>query len=105
MKGLDRRKCVIVPGKFERHLPELLEFVHSALRHLSHADVEIFVDALDEGNHEEVRSVVNHFERSALAAKENGMELKMCWSSRHYPYVRLRRVVGLELQIEGLNGL
>ena len=83
------------------HVEELQQFLHRAIARRGSRPIRVFVDALDECNDEDVRKVVAAFERSATAAITNGVDLKICWSSRHYPHIKLKPC--LELCMEHQN--
>ncbi|KAK4667627.1 hypothetical protein QC763_311140 [Podospora pseudopauciseta] len=63
-------------------------------------ELTIFVDALDECVSEEVQEMVEHFEELGTAAISSQKQLRICFSSRHYPQIEIahRRELVLELQ-------
>lgn len=87
--------------RIEWQLKELENFFHSAIARQRSRRFTVLVDALDACNDEDVRKVVTAFERSAAAAVRNGTNLKICWSSRHYPHIKIRQ--SLEICMEEQN--
>ncbi|KAK4678800.1 hypothetical protein QC764_311140 [Podospora pseudoanserina] len=63
-------------------------------------ELTIFVDALDECVSEEVQEMVEHFDELGTAAISSQKQLRICFSSRHYPQIEIahRRELVLELQ-------
>ncbi|GKT90558.1 NACHT and ankyrin domain protein [Colletotrichum tofieldiae] len=56
-----------------------------------------FVDALDECDEQQVRAMVQDLEELADESTENGLLLRICFSSRHYPYINIRHGIHLTL--------
>jgi hypothetical protein len=82
---------------------ELLKtLVEQAIRALGESSVVCFVDALDECEEEQIRDMIQFFERIGGLAVLNGIRFQVCFSSRHYPYITIRR--GLDLVLEGQEG-
>lgn len=52
--------------------------------------VTIFIDALDEGNQEEVREMVGCLGKLSAHARSNGTSFNICFASRHYPSITAR---------------
>lgn len=86
---------------FDWNIMELRKFFHSAITHAGLEPIVIYVDALDECNDENVRNIVAAFEHSAAVAIENGADVNICWSSRHYPHIKVSK--SLELCMESQN--
>ncbi|KAK5054034.1 hypothetical protein LTR84_001996 [Exophiala bonariae] len=81
---------------------ELREMFFDALQVSSKTSIEIFVDALDECREEEVHTIVSAFEKCAADHIDKGSHnLKICWSSRHYPHISIDH--GFELRVEAMN--
>lgn len=64
--------------------------------------LKCFIDALDECAEEEVREMVEHFEELGEKAAANGTKLSICFASRHYPTIFIRR--GLKVTLEDQSG-
>ncbi|KAK1775438.1 hypothetical protein QBC45DRAFT_396124 [Copromyces sp. CBS 386.78] len=62
--------------------------------------IEIWIDALDECGEDEVRKMVSFFEDLADLADTRDIDLKICFSSRHYPSVTSRKGVDVVLELQ-----
>jgi hypothetical protein len=82
---------------------ELLKtLLEQAIRGLGETSVVCFIDALDECEEEQVRDMIQFFEHISDLAVSNGISFRVCFSSRHYPYITTQH--GLELVLEGQEG-
>ncbi|KAG8422108.1 hypothetical protein J3459_010693 [Metarhizium acridum] len=61
-----------------------------------------FIDALDECHELQFMDMVRYFEELAEHATQKGIPLRICFSSRNYPYINIRG--GLELRLEHQSG-
>ncbi|KAF2996229.1 hypothetical protein E8E13_003063 [Curvularia kusanoi] len=66
------------------------------------SSVVCFIDALDECEEAQVRDMIQFFERIGDLAALNSICFQVCFSSRHYPHIKVQH--GLELVIEGQEG-
>ncbi|EPS44771.1 hypothetical protein H072_1200 [Dactylellina haptotyla CBS 200.50] len=82
---------------WEWHPDELKDALREIVRYQS-APIILLVDALDECEEPEVRSVVRFLEGLSLDATTSGRMFNICLSSRHYPTITMRKV--LELVVE-----
>ncbi|KAH7008756.1 Pfs, NACHT and ankyrin domain protein [Ilyonectria destructans] len=57
-----------------------------------------FIDALDECDEQQVMDMVQYFEDLAEQSTDNRIALRICFSSRHYPYIIIRRGIRLTLE-------
>ncbi|KAI5457078.1 hypothetical protein BGZ63DRAFT_365685, partial [Mariannaea sp. PMI_226] len=73
-----------------------------AVKRLGDRRLTCFVDALDEGNENQVRDMVEYFEGLAEEAVQNHSKLHTCFSSRHYPHIDIR--TGQKLILEDQVG-
>lgn len=81
---------------------ELRDMFFDTIQFNSRTPVEIFVDALDECNDDEVRAIIAAFETCAANYVAKGSRnLKICWSSRYYPYISIGH--GFEIKVESMN--
>ncbi|OAG42284.1 hypothetical protein AYO21_03452 [Fonsecaea monophora] len=81
---------------------ELRDLFFETIQFNSRTAVEIFVDALDECKEEEVRTIIAAFERCAAESMaKRSRNLKICWSSRHYPHISI--INGFEIRVEKEN--
>jgi ankyrin repeat protein len=69
---------------------------------LGETPVICFIDALDECEQWQVRSMISFFEHLGELAVSSGRSFRVCFSSRHYPEVTIRR--GISLVLEGQEG-
>ncbi|KIE00674.1 Pfs, NACHT and Ankyrin domain protein, partial [Metarhizium majus ARSEF 297] len=61
-----------------------------------------FIDALDECHELQLMDMVRYFEDLADHAVQKSIPLRICFSSRNYPYINIRR--GVELRLEYQSG-
>ncbi|KEF62369.1 uncharacterized protein A1O9_00341 [Exophiala aquamarina CBS 119918] len=82
-------------------LPELRELLHDVILNAGKTPIEIFVDALDECNETEIRSVVTFFSWCSSDAIAHNTTLRICWSSRHYRHVSVQH--HFQILVENMN--
>ncbi|KZL76464.1 nacht and ankyrin domain protein [Colletotrichum incanum] len=80
----------------------LQELFHNAILFLGQRSLTCFVDALDECNEGQVEDMVRYFENLGEDADEHHIKLRICFSSRHHPRIRVKN--GLELTVENELG-
>ncbi|RYO15465.1 hypothetical protein AA0111_g11677 [Alternaria arborescens] len=76
--------------------------LQQAVLSLGEMPVIFFIDALDECEQWQVRSMISFFENLGELAVSSGRSFRVCLSSRHYPEVTIRR--GIILVLEGQEG-
>jgi ankyrin repeat protein len=82
---------------------ELLQsLLERAISRLGDSSVVCFIDALDECEDTQVRDMIQFFERVGEQAVSNGTRFLVCFSSRHYPHITIRR--GNELVLDHHEG-
>jgi len=81
---------------------ELQGFLTDVLDYLGGQSIDILVDALDEGDENDVRQMVAFLEDLSSTAVSSGTSLRICLSSRHYPHISIRR--GLYIVLEHREG-
>lgn len=81
-------------------LHALKELFKNALMALGQRSFTCFIDALDECDEQEVRDMVRFFENLAENTTEAGIRLRICFSSRPYPYISIRKGISLTLEAE-----
>ncbi|VUC20109.1 unnamed protein product [Clonostachys rosea] len=84
-------------GWTTKSLEKLLELT---VERLGSSSVACYIDALDEGDEDEIRDMVTFFERIAQLTMSTGLKFYVCFSSRHYPHIGLREGLGLEVVLE-----
>ena len=73
-----------------------------AITNLGNRCLTCFIDALDECEEDEVREMVAFFEHLGQLAVSSRIRLRVCFSSRHYPYITIEK--GIQLTLEGQDG-
>jgi ankyrin repeat protein/nucleoside phosphorylase/dephospho-CoA kinase len=80
----------------------LKDLFEQAILRLKQSSLMCFIDALDECAEHQVRGMVSFFEHVGELAVDAGIHFRVLFSSRHYPYITIKR--GLELVLEGQEG-
>jgi len=80
----------------------LKSLVEQAIQSLEQSSVVCFIDALDECEEVQVRDMIRFFERVGELSVSAGIRFQICFSSRHYPHITIRK--GLSLVLEGQEG-
>ncbi|GFF34521.1 LOW QUALITY PROTEIN: ankyrin repeat domain-containing protein 50 [Aspergillus udagawae] len=80
----------------------LKDLLEQAILRLEQSSLVCFIDALDECAEHQVRDMISFFEHVGELAVDAGIHFRVLFSSRHYPYITIKR--GLELILEGQEG-
>ncbi|TGJ64637.1 hypothetical protein EYR41_010681 [Orbilia oligospora] len=80
----------------------LKDLFTNAVSSLGERPFTCFIDALDECDEQEVRTMVQDIEDLAERSTTMGTPLRICFSSRHYPYIDIDR--GIKLTLESQSG-
>ncbi|KAI1073061.1 hypothetical protein LB507_009050, partial [Fusarium sp. FIESC RH6] len=80
----------------------LKDLLRSAVLKLGQRSFTCFIDALDECDEQQVMDLVSFFEDVAETCTESRVRLQICFSSRHYPYIDIKR--GIPLTVERQEG-
>ncbi|KAJ5623222.1 hypothetical protein N7490_011827 [Penicillium lividum] len=80
----------------------LKELFASAVCALGQRPLTCFVDALDECDEQQVVDLVQYFEDLAEQSTAKGVPFRVCFSSRHYPYIVIKQ--GIRLTLEDQSG-
>ncbi|KAF3316766.1 hypothetical protein TWF173_001429 [Orbilia oligospora] len=80
----------------------LKDLFTNAVSSLGERPFTCFIDALDECDEQEVRTMVQDIEDLAKRSTTIGTPLRICFSSRHYPYIDIDR--GIKLTLESQSG-
>ncbi|KAJ4308618.1 hypothetical protein N0V84_011995 [Fusarium piperis] len=80
----------------------LKDLFHNAVSNLGERFFSCFVDALDECDEQQVMEMIHSFEDLAEDCAAKGVRFQICFSSRHYPYIRIRH--GIEITLEHQQG-
>ena len=76
----------------------LKETIERVIDCLGDQDLSVFIDALDECCDDDVADMVSFFEDLGERAAEKSIRLRICFSSRHYPSIKLK--CGFEIILE-----
>lgn len=76
----------------------LKEAFDSVIMQINSREVFCFVDALDECPEDEIRDMIYFFEELGERSIMSTSNMKVCFSSRHYPHITIRH--GLQLVLE-----
>ncbi|KAK1537698.1 hypothetical protein CPAR01_07811 [Colletotrichum paranaense] len=83
-------------------LDTLKDLFSRAVLALGQRRLTCFVDALDECDEQQMMDMVRDFEDLAEEASTKGIAFRICLSSRHYPYIVIKK--GLALILENQSG-
>jgi ankyrin repeat protein/nucleoside phosphorylase len=90
-------------GGYHQWGVELLkDLFEQAILRLEQASLVCFIDALDECAEHQVRDMISFFEHVGELTVDAGIQFRVLFSSRHYPYITIKR--GLEMVLEGQEG-
>src|SRR5215469_1978461 len=87
---------------YQWSVESLKELFVQAIQSLGLFSLVCFIDALDECNEHQIRDMVSFFEHVGGLAISAGIRFQVCFSSRHYPHISIRK--GLGLVLEGQEG-
>ncbi|KAI8714627.1 hypothetical protein NCS52_01183000 [Fusarium sp. LHS14.1] len=76
----------------------LKDLFYNAISKLGQRKFTCFIDALDECDEQQVIEMVHHFEQLADSSEMTGVQLQICFSSRHYPYIKIQHSIELTLE-------
>ncbi|KAH8689171.1 Pfs, NACHT and ankyrin domain protein [Talaromyces proteolyticus] len=74
----------------------------NAVAALGQRSFTCFIDALDECDEQQVVDMVQYFEDLAEQSTAKGIPFRICFSSRHYPYINIRQ--GIQFTLEDQSG-
>jgi ankyrin repeat protein/nucleoside phosphorylase len=76
----------------------LKDIFQEAVSGLGQRPFTCFIDALDECDEQQIMDMVQYFKGLGEDANNDGIPLRICFSSRHYPYINIRRARRLILE-------
>ncbi|OJI87665.1 hypothetical protein ASPTUDRAFT_419227 [Aspergillus tubingensis CBS 134.48] len=79
-------------------LNSLKGLFHNSVSALGQRGFTCFVDALDECDEQQVIDMVQFFEDLTEESSAKGVPFRVCFSSRHYPYIVIRQGIRLTLE-------
>jgi hypothetical protein len=97
-RHLYEKQILCNEGEWAWSQAQLEDFIRSIINKRQSKALLLLVDALDKCNDRDVRDVVAFLESLSVGAVEARVTLRICLSSRHYPYVSMRKA--LELTVE-----
>lgn len=80
----------------------LKQTLRDAVKRLGDRSLSVFVDALDECDQGQVAGMVDFFEELGDLVIDNDIALQICFSSRHYPTIVIKK--GIEVSLENEIG-
>ncbi|KAF5247215.1 hypothetical protein FANTH_6472 [Fusarium anthophilum] len=83
-------------------LNALKDLLRAAVAKLGQRSFRCFIDALDECDEQQVMDLVEYFEGLAEQCSEDNVDLRICFSSRHYPYIDIK--FGIRIILEEQMG-
>lgn len=99
---LEDREIMLQNSDGDLSLRNLKELFQTAISRLGSRRLTCFVDALDEGDEQQITEMVQFFEEIAEQSVENSVYFRACLSSRHYPYIEVE--YGLKVSLEDQDG-
>ncbi|KAF4434154.1 hypothetical protein FACUT_8006 [Fusarium acutatum] len=78
----------------------LKNLLRAAVSKLGQRSFKCFIDALDECDEQQVMDLVEYFEELAEQCTEDNINLRICFSSRHYPYIDIKFGIRIILEEE-----
>ncbi|PNP78495.1 hypothetical protein FNYG_08125 [Fusarium nygamai] len=81
-------------------LNALKDLLRAAIAKLGQRSFRCFIDALDECDEQQVMDLVEYFEELAEQCTEDNIDLRICFSSRHYPYIDIKFGIRIILEEE-----
>ncbi|KAL5381558.1 hypothetical protein DPSP01_007011 [Paraphaeosphaeria sporulosa] len=78
-------------------IESLKSLLEQAIQSLQ-SSVVCFIDALDECEEEQVRDMIQFFERVGELSASTNIRFQVCFSSRHYPHITIQKGISLVLE-------
>jgi ankyrin repeat protein len=83
-------------------LPILQSMLRDALLNFGNtAELVCYLDALDECGEDSIRLAIEYFEELGELAISQDLKISICFASRHYPNITMRRYQALNLDAQG----
>ena len=79
---------------------ELQNFLAYVTESIGERPLSVFIDALDEGNEDDIRQMISFLEELSDVAIDNRALLKICLSSRHYPHISIKKGISFVVEKE-----
>ncbi|KAI1208537.1 uncharacterized protein F4807DRAFT_138479 [Annulohypoxylon truncatum] len=81
------------------NIESLTSLLEGAICSMKTSSIICFIDALDECEEQQIRSMISFLSALNEQAAPTGTKLRVCLASRHYPHITVKK--GLNLVIEG----
>ncbi|KAF5973633.1 ankyrin protein 3 [Fusarium bulbicola] len=91
----------LILGIGENHewsVEALRALFEQAVEGLGNSPVVVFIDALDECDESEIRSMVSSFKSLGNLSAAEGISFQVCLASRHYPHITMPKKIELVLE-------
>jgi ankyrin repeat protein len=79
----------------------LKKLLKQVIQNLGESSVVCFIDALDECEEQQIRDMISFFEHVGELAVSTGIKFRVCFASRHYPYITMQKHLDLVLSGQG----
>ncbi|KAH0594295.1 hypothetical protein MHUMG1_08134 [Metarhizium humberi] len=89
-------------GYDQWRVESLKALFEKAVQGLGETSLTCFIDALDECDEDQIRDMISFFESLSQTTTPAGISFRVCFSSRHYPHISIKK--GLNLILEGHEG-
>ncbi|KAJ4295115.1 hypothetical protein N0V90_007124 [Kalmusia sp. IMI 367209] len=89
-------------SEYQWSIESLKTLLEQAILNLGESSVICFIDALDECAEDQIRDMISFFEHVGELIVSSGIRFQVCFSSRHYPHITIKK--GLDLVLEGQEG-
>ncbi|KAF5556295.1 ankyrin 3 [Fusarium napiforme] len=99
---LDPELVLGIGENHEWNIEALRALFEQAVEGLGNSSVVVFIDALDECDESEIRSMVSSFKSLGNLSAAEGLSFQVCLASRHYPHITMPKK--MELVLEGQEG-
>ncbi|KAF5694114.1 ankyrin protein 3 [Fusarium denticulatum] len=99
---LDPGLVLGIGANHEWSVEALRALFEQAVEGLGNSPVVVFIDALDECDESEIRSMVSSFKGLGDMSSTQGISFQVCLASRHYPHITMPKKI--ELVLEGQEG-
>ncbi|KAF2846574.1 hypothetical protein T440DRAFT_356043, partial [Plenodomus tracheiphilus IPT5] len=91
-----------IASNYQWSIESLQAMLEQAIMLLGDCSAVCFIDALDECEEQQIRDMIRFFEDVGRLTVSAGINFQVCFSSRHYPHITIRK--GLGLVLEGQEG-
>ncbi|KAF5529138.1 ankyrin 3 [Fusarium mexicanum] len=97
---LDPGLILGIGENYEWSVEALRALFEQAVEGLGNSSVVVFIDALDECDESEIRSMVSSFKSLGNLSAAEGISFQVCLASRHYPHITMPKKIELVLEVQ-----